>query len=329
MELTSTNKFLLKISAAAALVAGLLLFLGASNSSPGSLVQGSDSTKTLNNTDEDLYSFFENEDGVKVKYEAYFKDGEITSIYRNGEKIPEDKIGEYEDIVHRRLTHLGLTPGVYAYDFDIPDWDQEKFNEDMDKLREDMKNFKFEWHDFDKEELKENMDKLKENLKDMKLDKFHFKFDDSELKDQLEKLGNELEKLKEDSLDIEVNLEKLHDNLDEVISKLDCELALIPGRMNKHIEIFADKNGKVKHKVKIYKDNLKDSDEFIDKLKDELVNDKIISDREDFESFELTANKLLINGEKQADKLYKKYKKLYEEYSGNELEGNYKIRIQE
>ncbi len=331
MGISSTNKFLLKILLLFIVVASTLFFLGAAKSPHFFMSSGNDTTNTHKSSGEEIFTFYETENGDKIKYDAHFNDGEITSLYRNGNKVSKDKIDDYEDLVHNRISDLSFSPKVFAFNFDDMKWDKEKFKEDMDKLREDLKDQKFEWHNFDKEALKENMDELKENLKDMKLHQFHFKYDGSELKEQLEELEKQLKDLKIDSLNIEVNLDQLRDNLDEAISQLDKNLVIAPGSIDHDIEIYADNDGNVKHRIKIYKDKDKDedSDEFVETLKDELVNDKIISDRDDFESFELTGKKLLINGEKQSDELYKKYKELYEKSTDNELEGNFKIRIQE
>ena len=330
MKLTSTNKLLIKISGVAVIVTSALLFLGAAQTSSALAIPGNDTTKTYDKTGEESFTFYEKEDGEKVKFEVHFNDGEITSLYRNGKEVPENEIDDYRHLVHKRLSNLSFGPKVFAFNFDDFKWDKEKLREDMDKLREDLKDHKFEWHEFnfDEEALKENMDKLKENLKNMKKHNFHFEYDGSELKDQLEKLEKELDKLKDDSIEVEVNLDDLQDNIDELIDNLD-ENEIVIGNFDHQFQVFADKDGKIKHKIKIFKDKAEDGDEFVEKLKEELVNDKIISDRDDFESFELTDKNLLINGEKQSDDMYKKYKKLYKEYSDNDIEGNFKIRIQE
>jgi hypothetical protein len=329
MEISSTNKFLLKVLLLFIVVASTLFFLGAAKPHHLIMANDNDTTNVHNSDGEETFTFFEKENGEKVKYEVHFNDGEITSLYRNGNKLPEDKLDDYEDLVHNRLSDLSFSPKVFAFNFDDMKWDKEKFKEDMDKLREDLKEQKFEWHNFDKEALKENMDQLKENLKNMKLHEFHFKYDGSELKKQLEELEKQLEELKVDSLNLEVNMDQLKDNLDEAISQLDKNIVIAPGAFDHQIEIYADNDGKVNHRIKIFKDKDEENDEFVEKLKDELVKDKIISSRDDFESFELTDKKMLVNDEKQSNEYFKKYKKFYEKNSDNELEGKFKIRIQE
>lgn len=330
MEISSTNKSLLKILLLFVVITSAAIFLGAAKSPQFQSSSDNDTTNIHNTDGEEIFTFYENEHADKVKFEVHFNDGEITSLFRNGNKIPQDEYDEYEDLIHNRLSDLTFRPKVFAFNLDDMDWDHEKFKDDMDKLREDLKEQKFEWHnfDFDKEELNENMEELKENLKDMKLHQFHFKYDGSELRDQLESLEKELRKLKDDSMNIELNLDHLRDNLDKLIDKLDEDRVVI-GNFDNHIEVFADKNAKTKHHLKIFRNKTEDSDEFIEKLKDELVNDKIISDRDDFESFELTDNKLLVNDEKQSDELYNKYKKFYKENTDNDLEGKFKIKIRE
>jgi hypothetical protein len=67
-------------------------------------------------------------------------------------------------------------------------------------------------------------------------------------------------------------------------------------------------------------------DRFMEVLVSELIRDKLISDREDYE-FQFKYGNLYINGKKQSNKLYQKYKNLYEKTTGNNLneDGNFRI----
>jgi hypothetical protein len=70
----------------------------------------------------------------------------------------------------------------------------------------------------------------------------------------------------------------------------------------------------------------KKMDHFMEVLTNELLRDKLISDKEDFE-FQFNYGKLYINGKKQSKAYYKKYKNLYEKATGNKLneKGNFRI----
>jgi beta-lactamase regulating signal transducer with metallopeptidase domain len=70
----------------------------------------------------------------------------------------------------------------------------------------------------------------------------------------------------------------------------------------------------------------KQMDLFMEVLANELIRDKLISDIDDYE-FQFKNKKLYINGEKQPDAVYKKYKKLYEKATGKNLDDNRNFRI--
>ena len=42
-------------------------------------------------------SFYENVDGEKIHWEANFQGSEITSIYKNGKRIPDDLLADYKE----------------------------------------------------------------------------------------------------------------------------------------------------------------------------------------------------------------------------------------
>jgi hypothetical protein len=70
----------------------------------------------------------------------------------------------------------------------------------------------------------------------------------------------------------------------------------------------------------------KQMDLFMKVVVKELIRDKLISDIEDYE-FQFKNKKLYINGEKQPDAVFKKYKKLYEKATGKKLDDNRNFRI--
>lgn len=67
-------------------------------------------------------------------------------------------------------------------------------------------------------------------------------------------------------------------------------------------------------------------DLFMEVLVSELIRDKLISDIDDYE-FQFKNKKLYINGKKQPDAVFKKYKKLYEKATGKNLDDNRNFRI--
>jgi tRNA(Ser,Leu) C12 N-acetylase TAN1 len=67
-------------------------------------------------------------------------------------------------------------------------------------------------------------------------------------------------------------------------------------------------------------------DRFTEVLVNELMRDQLISARDDYE-FQFKYGKLYVNGKKQSDTLYKKYKNLYEKTTGKKLNEDGSFRI--
>jgi len=76
----------------------------------------------------------------------------------------------------------------------------------------------------------------------------------------------------------------------------------------------------------IEKEMQEQMDRFTEVLVNELMRDQLISARDDYE-FQFKYGKLYVNGKKQSDTLYKKYKNLYEKTTGKKLneDGNFRI----
>ena len=78
--------------------------------------------------------------------------------------------------------------------------------------------------------------------------------------------------------------------------------------------------------MEIEKEMEKQMNQFMEVLVNELLQDKLISARDDFE-FQFENGRLYINGKKQSNELYQKYKNLYEQTTSKKLneEGNFRI----
>lgn len=172
-------------------------------------------TDSLNKDSQKYLSFYETVDGEKIHWEANFDGDEITSIYKNGKKIPDDLTDDYKYKVYDQLDEMRF--GGRKFSFRMDD-----FRIDMDELHKNMESFKEKFKDqewnleefkFNDEELKQEMEELKEKLKKHKFDKFNWKFDDEKFKNRMEKLE---EYLKEHLDDLHFDFDYDDENDDEV-----------------------------------------------------------------------------------------------------------------
>jgi len=144
-------------------------------------------------------SFYENTDGETIHWEANFLGEEITSIYKNGKRIPDDLVNDYKGKIYDQLDEMRF--GSERFSFTMPDIhiDMEDLNKQMEKFKDEFPKDKkyFEFHQFDDEKFKQEMKELQKKLEELKKENFNQKFDEKEFKEKMEKLEKDLkEKLR-------------------------------------------------------------------------------------------------------------------------------------
>jgi len=177
---------------------------------------------SLNKDSQKYLSFYETVDNERIHWEVNFDGNEITSIYKNGKRIPDDLVADYKGRVYKELDEM--KPDGRFYSFRMPVPLGEDFNIDMDELHNNIEELKEKIKDhklnleefkFDDEKLKQDMEELKEKLKENNFEKFQWKFNDEEFKERMEKLE---EYLKEhlDDFKFEFDFDEENNNDDEV-----------------------------------------------------------------------------------------------------------------
>jgi len=160
---------------------------------------------SLNKDSQKYLSFYESVDGEKIHWEANFFGNEITSIYKNGKKIPDDLIEDYKYKVYDQLDEMRLggknfssrMPVIVGGDFNFDKLNKEleemnkkfpklneqlnseEFKTEIEKLKKELKENKFKMYKFNDENLKEQMEELRKNLKELKIkpEDFNFNFE--------------------------------------------------------------------------------------------------------------------------------------------------------
>jgi chromosome segregation ATPase len=146
-------------------------------------------------------SFYETIDGEKIHWEANFQGSEITSIYKNGKRIPDDLLDDYKDKIYDELDEMRYGEGQFS--FRMPHLAGKEFHFDMDELHQNLEELKkdlpkykehFKFYQFDSGEFEKEMEELEKELEENKAHIYKFRFDEEEFKEQMEKLEEELEK---------------------------------------------------------------------------------------------------------------------------------------
>ena len=174
-------------------------------------------TDSLSKNSQKYLSFYETVDGNRIHWEVNFDGNKIKSVYKNGNRIPDDLVDDYRNKVYKELDEMRFGDNISSFRM-------HDFNIDMDEIHKNMKEFKEKFKDhkwnleefnFDDEKLKQDMEELQEKLKEHNFKKFQWKFDDEEFKERMKKLE---EYLKEhlDDFKFEFDFYEENNNDDEV-----------------------------------------------------------------------------------------------------------------
>lgn len=293
-----------------------LIFTGCSSSNQGTYPQ-----IEKNNRAEQTFSFYNEENGKDIRWEVNFDDGKISSVFKDGDRIPDNEIDNYRDMIYDRINDLQEESHHISIDLSGMKSGMKQFKEDMNKMKEEFKNRHYEF-DFDNKEFKEGMEELSKELSKLKDKKIEIHIDTDKIKRDMDKLKDEIK------VDIHFDKDALRKNLDD----LNEEMQKHHDELN-HIDIdlsgIDDSLADIDLKLDKADSELKKLDIFIDELKDEMIKDGLIKDKSEKLDLDISENKMEVNGNKVNDELYKKYKKMYEDYFDTKLSGENHFRIEE
>ena len=226
----------------------------------------------------------------ELKYKALMHDG------NNAVKALRFKEQAYDKIENSDIY-------LSSFDFEMPDidihFDEHQFNQQMDKLKEqlrNMKSFKFNYK-FDREQFEKNMQMMKENLKGCEF------FNKEEFQKMMDNINKNLEK----------SLENINVNIDMDAIDLSLENVKI------HMKDLKIDMSHLKEKMKALKGFLKD-------VKSELIKDGYLDKNTDDFDLDFTKDKIEVNGKKLPDNLLEKYKKIYKDHFGKEINDSFRIK---
>jgi methyl-accepting chemotaxis protein len=275
-----------------------------------------------------IFKSGENQD----KYEAVFSDGKLTSLSKNGKQLSKDEMKENEDLVYDNLNELRHHDGEdndKGFTFNFND---KEFAEQMKHLGEHMKHLGHNFpHMFDKlnsikididtiitdEKMKELDHKLS-GLKNMKIRVFSnndeddfdipdIEFNEKDLNLDMDKLQKDLDKAGED---IKKSTETMKNiDIPRLTEKIKEEM--------KSASLSLKKSKKELHKLS----------QFMDELKQELVKDNLIKNKDEKVNLKITDGDIYVNDKKLTDDLQKKYKKMYQDKFGHNMMRNFHLNM--
>ncbi len=299
----------------------LILTTGCSTSNQGTTMQSD-----LNTRADQTFSFYKDEDGKNVRWEVNFEDGEIGSLYKDGERVPDSEIKDYKDMIYHRLDKLHNRSQHISIDLSGFKSDMGKFKQDMQKLKEEMKDQKFEFN-FDNEDFRKGMEQLSKELSKLKDKKIRIDFDSDKFREEMKQLKKDLNiHVDIDTEELDKNLEKMNEEMDNHREELGHISIDLTG-LNEAMAHLDENLANVKINLKGLDIKLRKLNEFIDKMKEEMVKDNLLEDTDAELNLDLNKNGMKVNGKEVPQELFEKYKKMYEDHFDKKLseENNFRI----
>jgi hypothetical protein len=245
------------------------------------------------------YSFITKENGKKIHWTAIIRNGNLDVLYKNDEKLSESEMAEYKDMVFEQVKKLNESLSSLN-EFTIPDssfyFNSEAFDKQMKELNEKMKNFKLNFH-FDSLDVNRIMNQINKNLEKLKDRDF---FNEKQLANMNEKLSRAFDN---HNFDFHFNFDRLNMSLDKLNLRM------------KELNIRMDH---VKEKMNTLKEFLKD-------VRSELIKDGYLNKNDNDYDLDFTRDRIEVNGERLPDNLLEKYKKIYKEHFGKEIDDGFRI----
>ncbi len=271
--------------------------------------------------DERKYSFHEEYEGEDYYWKVYIDDGEITRLYKDGERVDDSEIHEYGDFIMEKVDDIEEDLEELDHDLTYMKHDLKKLNRlkhyhhDRDWYFDDH-DFDFDIDiDFDSEAFEESMEHLSDALSNLDFDfdfdfdfddnynfennRIHFNWDSDKFERGMKKLERKLEKLGDLNISIDLDMDGFAESMEKF------------GESMGNIEI--DLSG-LEEELEELKVELKKLDNFLDETSEELVKDGYIDDEDEEYDLVFNKRKMVVNGERLPKKLHKKYLEIYEDH---------------
>ncbi len=288
--------------------------------------QGTGSQLDTNNRADQTFSFNNDENGKNVRWEVNFDNGEISSLYKDGQRIPDNEIEDYKDMIYHKLDKLQRRSHCITVDLNKFQSDMGSLKEYMQKMKEGLKNQDFEFN-FDKQDFKKGMEELSKELSKLKDHKIRIDFDSDKFRDEMDELSKDVDiHVNIDMDDLKDNLAKMNDEMEkhrDELSHINIDLSGLDEAMS-HLD---ENLGNMKINLNGLDIKLKKLNEFIDTIKKELVKDNLLKNENEKLNLDLDGNGMKVNGKEVSPELFKKYKQMYDDHFGDELSGDNHFRI--
>lgn len=269
-----------------------------------------------------------------------FDDDDISAVYKDGSRIPDEDINEYTEMIYDKINGLKSDGKSISDKIIRLHFDTDKFKNHIDRFKNDCDNDKF-FHfklEFDEDEFEKDMKELEENLKDLNDQKIELNFDSEKFEENMKELEKNLKNIPvvpplppEFDIDVHINMDQFKESMKKFGEefkhhnfKIDSSMMDMKNLRKSMKELKKNMKG-LKIDISDLKVEMKRLNAFLDELKPELVNDGYINSVDEEFDLEMSKDKTEVNGKSVKPEDHLKYKKLYEKCFDKELDGTFRI----
>jgi hypothetical protein len=281
--------------------------------------------------DEKEFSFYQHNNGKDNYWKVIFRDGKIAELYKNKQKIPDENIEDYTDMINDELDGLApdrhefrggtfnFGPGPGDIHIEVPQWDRNFDDADSN----DSESFLYG------NQFPGNMHNFNNEMKKLGKMKFHFHFDTAAFNKSMRKFKKNMENLKIYFKDFDCDMGGFNEGMKNFNEEMkhnrifDEDFHIDMKDFDHNMEKFSEHMKDFKVNMKGFKESMKKYKEFIKDMRHELVNDGLIKSEDDQFNMKFNAKELLINSKKVPDNLLNKYKKIFKKHFGKDIDDEY------
>ncbi len=293
------------------------------------------------------FKFYDNESGERKKVKAKLNDGKLEDLYIDGEQIPKNELGGYQNKIDQKISDYESVMVEFRKHRDEYKKMNKEYARKLKDYREKLKDYRNhnnEWklrEEFSSQELSE----LQEAMHELQFELTENFVNNSFVMPPIPPIPPiDIPEISIPEIDIpEINIPPISippihidsDNFsswdsEEWNSDFKEKMKEFREQMKAHkweMDSFKDSMKTFSEKMKIFGVEMKKFGKFIKAAKNEMIDDGIIESGDDLDTFYLSENKMKVNEISVSPELLKKYLALYEEYTGKKMAGDNVINI--
>jgi beta-lactamase regulating signal transducer with metallopeptidase domain len=242
------------------------------------------------------------------KYTLVTEDNEVSELYINGKKIPAEKMKDYKSVTSKILLQTKLDKAQSEKELAEAASEIEQSKKELEESKAEIEQSNIEMQrakkemDEDKEIAKKEMEKAQVEMQQSKLEMARAKVEmeqaQKEMKLDMVQAKNDIEQSQKQVMKAQKEMEQSKMKQEMQQAKVEMEQA------KKEME-------QSKIQMQQSKREMKQSQLLQEKIIDDLINEHIIKGRMELSSLKLNNQELSVNGVKQPDAIYKRFKEKY------------------